>query len=60
MTKYKTIQRIILVPCSVCGGRGSVPTNHGYVQCPNKDCFGGDVERIVNEIVAVDDKVETK
>lgn len=57
---HKREQRTILVPCGQCGGRGSVPTNHGYIQCPNPDCFGGDVERIINEIVWVEDKVEAK
>lgn len=59
MSKYRTVRRVILVPCPQCGGRGSVPTNHGYIPCPNPDCFGGDVERIVNDIVHDDERVTT-
>lgn len=57
---HKREQRVILVDCPQCTGRGYVPTKNGYVPCPNSLCFGGQVESIVNQIVWMDDKVETK
>lgn len=57
---HKRVQRVILVDCGECQGRGYVPTKNGYVPCSYPGCFGGQVERVVNEIVYVEDEAQTK
>lgn len=57
---HKREQRVIDVDCPQCTGRGFVATKNGYRTCTYPGCSDGQVQRIVNEIVAVDDKVETK
>ena len=47
MSKYKTVRRIVFVPCPDCWGSGLAVGD----KC--RTCKGsGEVERVVNEIVA--------
>lgn len=53
MSKYRTVRRVVLVPCPDCFGTG-LETGGKCRTCKGR----GDVERIVNEIVA-EDEVKT-
>lgn len=57
-TTFKRIRRTYFALCNRCNGSGFQATKHGAIRCTNPQCKNGEVEKVINEIVHVQEEQE--